>query len=586
MRLNGINHLNRAESVDRLLFGAPFLSGLLLFFSSPGPTGNGILAWIALIPLLWALNRVGPKRAARLGLVMGLIYYTLLLSWILIVLGTYGHLPLWVSIPALLMLSLYMSLYTALFSAGLSWCAGTIPAVWAAPVLWVALDLIRSRLFSGFPWQDLAYSQYRFPILIQSADLLGHYGITFMIVLVNGIILATLSYLFQKKRVANRLVLTDHGTINTVEKPSDCKGSQAPQLGVIGPCDHTPCILQGPSACRWGACDRLRLVLPAVLLAGAILCYSFLRYNQIAEVADSADTITVAVIQGNIDQDRKWVPSLQKDAITSYLKLSESAISEQKIDMVVWPETAMPFFPMENRLFPGLVDRLVKKNRIFFLAGAPHREFSPDHASTRYFNSAFLVSAAGDITGRYDKQHLVPFGEYIPLKKILPLPGPLVETIGDFTPGTFREPISCQNAKIGVLICFESIFPELARVQAAGGANLLVNLTNDAWFGRSGAPWQHLSMAVLRAVETRTSLVRAANTGISGFVDPLGRLSRISPLFVPYSLIKQVALLDKETFFVAFGHWFASLCLILLFPGFILVRQRRKMVPLVNRYVR
>ncbi|MCK5324301.1 MAG: apolipoprotein N-acyltransferase, partial [Desulfobulbaceae bacterium] len=344
------------------------------------------------------------------------------------------------------------------------------------------------------------------PILIQSADLLGHYGITFMIVLVNGIILATLSYLFQKKRVANRLVLTDHGTINTVEKPSDCKGSQAPQLGVIGPCDHTPCILQGPSACRWGACDRLRLVLPAVLLAGAILCYSFLRYNQIAEVADSADTITVAVIQGNIDQDRKWVPSLQKDAITSYLKLSESAISEQKIDMVVWPETAMPFFPMENRLFPGLVDRLVKKNRIFFLAGAPHREFSPDHASTRYFNSAFLVSAAGDITGRYDKQHLVPFGEYIPLKKILPLPGPLVETIGDFTPGTFREPISCQNAKIGVLICFESIFPELARVQAAGGANLLVNLTNDAWFGRSGAPWQHLSMAVLRAVETRTSL--------------------------------------------------------------------------------
>ncbi len=515
MGLNRMNCLNRAGSVLRLFF-APLLSGLLLFFSSPGPMGNGILAWVALIPLLWASNKVTQKRAACLGLVTGLVYYTLLLSWILIVLGTYGHLSLWVSIPALLLLSLYMSLYTALFSAGLSWSAGTVPGLWAAPVLWVALDFVRSRLFSGFPWQDLAYSQYNSPILIQSADLVGHHGITFLIVLVNGIIFAIFSFLFQKKGATTRLIL------------------------------------------------------PAVLLVGAAFSYSFLRYNQMAEVVNSADTITVAVIQGNINQDQKWVPSLQKNTVRSYLRLSESAISEQKIDMVVWPETAMPFYPMESRLFSGLVDRLAKKNGIFILTGAPHREFSPDPASTRYFNSAFLITDTGDVTGRYDKQHLVPFGEYIPLKNILPLPGPLVETIGDFTPGTFREPISCRNAKIGVLICYESIFPELVRVQAAGGANFLVNLTNDAWFGRSGAPWQHFSMAVFRSVETRTSLARAANTGISGFVDPLGRLSEISPLFEPYFLIKQVSLLEEETFFVTFGHWFATLCLILLLPGFIL----------------
>lgn len=501
---------------------APFLlaaaSGSLLFLSSPGAAELWPLAWIALVPLMLVLPGESPARAARLGLAAGLFYFVPLLYWILIVLAVYGHLAWWLSIPALLLLSLYMALYTAVFTAGCSWALRRgLPLLWVAPPLWVALDFIRGRLLSGFPWQDLAYSQYKAALLIQTADLAGHHGVTFYIVLVNCLVAAILTY---------------RGA-----------GKSEP----------------GPG--------RFSAVLPAVLLIIMAAVYTPLRYRQIAELTGSSATAELAVVQGNIPQELKWTPEMQRETLTIYKELSERALREsnsgQQKPLLVWPETALPFYAQSSPLFSELVEGLVKKRGCWLLTGAPYYESAPA-VGARYYNSAILVSPQGEISARYDKQHLVPFGEYIPFRRLLGLDellGPLVESVGDFSPGQLTEPLAGQGARVGVLICFESIFPELARKWVDGGANLLVNITNDAWFGRSSAPWQHFSMAVFRAVETRRSLARAANTGISGFVDPLGRLLERSALFRPCYLRAELPLLTIETFYVRYGHWFPLFCL-------------------------
>lgn len=495
------------------LYFAALLTGLLLFLSAPGLVGFGPAAWFALVPLLLACQGVSPFRGFKLGLAAGLLYYPLLLYWIITVLSTYGQMNRGVAALALFLLALYMSLYLGLFAAGFAWLGARIPVLWTAPVLWVALDFVRGRLFSGFPWQDLAYSQYRLPLLIQSADLFGHEGITFLIVLAN-ILLVTL--LTRRRR-----------------RPGSWR-------------EH-------PAA-----------VAAAVLLLAASVAYGGLRPRQVQKMIKKAPSYPVAVVQGNIPQDIKWTPSFRAKTVARYIRLSKQALARQDSKLLIWPETALPFYPQESPLFGTLLTKLVRPADVCLLTGAPRRQLVD--GAIHYYNSAFLISGAGRILGIYDKQHLVPFGEYVPLRSLLPFAAPIVETMGDFTPGTTVGPLSCGRVKIGVLICFESLFPELARRQTANGAELLVNITNDAWFGRSSAPWQNLSTAVLRAVENRRFLARAANTGISGFIDPLGRLTKTSSLFVPADLNARVPLLTEQSFYVRWGHYFPLTCLLLLVP--------------------
>ena len=510
------------------------LSGILLFLASPGTFSFAPCAWVALVPLFLAIQQASsPRKAAFIGLVCGAVYYISLLYWIVIVLGTYGYLHWSISTLALLLLSLYMSCYLALFAYGLKWTLPVFPPVFSAPLLWVALDLVRGRLFTGFPWMDLAYTQYRFSHVIQIADIFGHYGVTFLIVMVNGLV-SYLLFQFLKKKALN-------------SKP---------------------------------ATQNSHMVFFAYLLSAALLIigsftYGMFRIEHVSRLTTEAATASLAVVQGNIDQDRKWKPGMQMKTIDSYIHLSERALKKGEIDLIIWPETALPFFPLESPFASELTQRLILPNRIELLTGAPHRHQVGENSSPRYYNRALLFSAAGAITGAYDKLHLVPFGEYIPFRRFLPFAAPVVETMADFSPGASAAPISCQTAQIGVLICFESIFPELARHQVEQGADLLVNITNDAWFGRSSAPWQHLSMAVFRAVETRRSLARAANTGISAFIDPLGRLTRTSPLFVPCFLTEDLPILTGTTFYVTAGHHFASLCLLLLIPGAMIVNVQK-----------
>jgi apolipoprotein N-acyltransferase len=521
-------------------------TGILLFLSFPGAVGLWPLAWIALVPLLLALKDTGTGTAARLGLLAGMVHYLSLLYWIIIVLGRYGNLPLWISIPALVLLALYMSSYLVLFCVIINrvWKYREFLIVWVGPLLWVGLDFIRSFLFSGFPWQDLGYSQYKALLLIQTADLTGHYGITFHIVLVNSVT-ALLLVLW----VANRSA-----------------GQTAQQVVTL----------------------RIRrawfsAILPALAMVLIVLGYNAIRYSQISATIAEGVKMKIGVVQGNIEQDQKWSPAMRLETIDIYTKLSKQALTRENDppELLVWPETALPFLISDNPYFRRLKNIFITKHQVWLLSGAPYYEEIAAKKKGQgkkflSFNSAYLFRPDGEIGARYDKQHLVPFGEYVPFSDYVPLFGPLVENVGNFSSGKPGMPLSCQDAAIGVLICFESIFPELARDWTYKGANLLVNITNDAWYGRSSAPWQHLSVSVFRAVENRRSLVRSANTGVSAVIDPLGRITGESPLFQPFYLVADVPLLQVKTIFVILGHYFGLICLITCLPILLLLRQGKR----------
>ena len=470
------------------------LTSALLLAASPGVIALPQLAWLALVPLFWSLHNQPPRRAALLGLICGLAYYLPLLYWIVIVLATYGQVPLPIAVLALVLLALYMSGYLALFAFLCAKTGPRLPLLVFAPVCWVALDLLRGLLFTGFPWMDLAYTQYKLPLLIQVADLAGHHGLTFLLVLANAL-LFTLSASLVRRKATSPPALIAAATV-------------------------------------------------LLLLASG---YSLWRMQTLPATLAQAEQMEVAVAQGNIPQDQKWQPAFQRETIDTYLRLSNELFLDKNPQLIVWPETALPFYPYEHPLFLRLHSELTRPHQTYLLTGAPHREKTSAAGPLSYANSAFLLSPDGQIAGRYDKQHLVPFGEYIPFRRILHFASPLVETLGEFTPGRSNTPLACRNSRIGILICFESIFPDISRKQAQAGANLLVTLTNDAWFGRSSAPMQHLAMGVFRAVETRKTLVRAANTGISAFIDPMGRMQEASPLFTEYARSQPVALVNGLT---------------------------------------
>lgn len=507
---------------SRTIVGCGATSALLLTVGMPGHFGWWPLLFIALVPLLMLCLRLPPLRSGLAGLAIGFVYHLALIYWVVVAVGRYGGLPLFLAVGALVLLALYMSCYWALFCFLLSRFTGRwwqrersiAGLVWFAPVLWVALDSLRSMLFSGFPWMDLGYGLYSQPVLIQAADLGGHHTVTFALVLCNSLVVA----IIDRQR----------------------------------------------SDVRWNIRGERRML----LLAGGCLVflfgYSFLRYDIVQLATVRGLQARVTAVQGNIDQAEKWTPGKKAATVATYVRLSEKELSAGDVELVVWPETALPFYLQRSPLASG-VARFVHENNVWLLTGAPTYARGPstgeDDGQVNYYNAALLLDTDGRVTGHYRKQHLVPFGEYVPLKKYLPFLSPLVVSVGNFSAGTSSLPLTMGTIRMGVLICFESIFPEIARASVAQGANLLVNLTNDAWYGRSSAPHQSMAMAVFRAVETRRSLVRAANTGISAFVDPAGNITRRSELFVPAALTEQVSLWEEKTVFSRAGHLFGLCCL-------------------------
>ncbi|WP_051184601.1 apolipoprotein N-acyltransferase [Desulfatiglans anilini] len=470
-----------------LRFSLAAASGLVLSAALP-PSPFGWLAWAAVIPLFWAVEGLAPAAAFRIGLFAGFVHYLTLLYWILFVLGHYGGLHPLLAVPPLVMLSLYLALYPALFSAGWRLLADLPAAAFWGAGLWTVLELLRGRLMSGFPWCPLGVSQFENLSLIQMADIAGTGGLSFLIVFIN----VALYRLLRHPRTAMTL-----------------RGGGALLIGVF--------------------------------FLGAALAYGFVRLDRYAgPAAKSEQGIEVALVQANIDQSLKWDAAYQDRTLELYRTLTKSATKEAA-RLVVWPETAAPFFfgPDQEDLSEH-IRQTARDAGVPILFGSP--AYERDDARTRYFNRAYLLSGEGSMVGSYDKVHLVPFGEYVPLKRLLFFIDRLVPAAGDFTEGPGPLPIRHRDLALGVLICFEAVFPKLAREQVQAGANLLVNITNDAWFGRSSAPYQHLAMSVFRAVENRTSLVRAANTGISAFVSPAGEVLERSPIFTEAVLVHSVPL--------------------------------------------
>ena len=513
---------SRRDSLQLLL--ASFSSALLMACAMPGRLGWWPFLFVALVPLLNFISANRPGRCFLAGFLAGFLYHICLLYWIVIVLGRYGGLPFWLAVAAMLLLAVYMGLYLGFFSGILGLLAATgkghreIPSgiIYMGPVLWVGLDWLRGLVLTGFPWMDMGYGLYSQPILIQAADLGGHHLVTFCLVLINVLI-----FLFLQSFRSGT-----HQGRGRVSRPV-----------VIA------CVL--------------------LFLVGG---YSLIRYRQLSDDVKKSEKSIIALVQGNIPQDEKWTPDGKQATLKIYQDLSEEGIKNRQADLVVWPETALPFYPVNDPLFFS-VTGFAEEQNTWLLTGTPYYTVIGRHNNMKpaleYFNSALLISPEGRVTGRYNKQHLVPFGEYVPLGRFLPFLEPLVVHVGNFTPGRSVEPLRLGTLKAGVLICFESIFPELARQQVAAGANLLVNLTNDAWYGRSSAPHQSFAMSVFRSLETRRSLVRAANTGISGFVDPLGRVMQDSSLFKPQVLIGEVPVMEKNTVFVRFGFLFGPVCLVI-----------------------
>jgi apolipoprotein N-acyltransferase len=236
------------------------------------------------------------------------------------------------------------------------------------------------------------------------------------------------------------------------------------------------------------------------------------------------------------------------------------AAAQNKTDLIIWPETATPFYLFRDPLLTSMVVEGIKEAQTGHLIGSPSVE-TAQNTDPAYLNSAYLVTPEGIAVGRYDKVHLVPFGEYVPFKRLLWFVGKLVAQVGDFKSGQRGHNLEWRQFKIGTLICYEAIFPSLARAMVQNGANILVNITNDAWFGRTSAPYQHFSMAAFRAIENRRFLARAANTGISGFIDSNGRSMGTTALFEEASLAAHVALLEDKTWYSSWGDWpMALLC--------------------------
>jgi len=495
-----------------------FLSGLLLFFSFP-KFGVGFMAWVALAPLFYALKDANPAKGFSLGFITGIISHIGILYWITYVVVYYGNLPYYAGITVMLLLATYLSLYTAVFASGVIFFREHgIPAVFSSPFLWTSLEYAKSHLFTGFPWENLAYSQYLYTHVVQIADITGIYGVTFLIVMVNAIVSDIIMMKGETKKIARRIMVG--GVIMTL-----------------------------------------------------ICVYGFWKIHYTTKYLKGADVIEVSVIQGNIDQSVKWDPHYQSETINIYRNLSMTkAISGS--ELIVWPETATPFFFQDgNDLHRRVVD-VARDGGNWLLFGSP--SYLKNKNGVSLLNSAFILSPDGDVRGKYDKVHLVPYGEYIPLKQWFPFIRKLVTGVGDFISGKGYYPLDMNHHKIGVLICYEGIFPEAARSYKKAGADLLVNITNDAWFGMTSAPHQHLSMTTLRAVETRLSIVRAANTGVSAFIDPIGKITNRTNLFEEAVLKESVKISNDKTFYMLYGDVFVYICTLSVFICILISIRRKK----------
>jgi apolipoprotein N-acyltransferase len=463
-------------------------------------TGWAALAWIWLVPAL-ASGALRPSRAAlRDGWLAGTVFYVVLLRWLDHTFLHYSAIPwplTWLPIVAL---AAYCGLYLGVVAGAVAWLRGRLGAGRAlalAPALWVVGEWLRGWLMGGFPWGLLGYSQAAQLPVIQIAELGGVYAVSFLIVAVNAALAGLLT---------------------------------------LGPRRAWP----GAAA--------------ATVLLAATIAFGLHALGRTS--AESAGgSVGVAVIQPSIAQTIKWDPARHAQILDTYEQLTREA-AQSRPAVVLWPETATTIFLRGDPVLLERLQRLSEEIGTPILVGSIDRR---DRPREQFLNSAFLLTGQG-ITAKYDKIHLVPFGEYVPLASLLGFVKGWAEFISEFGTGEVETVFPLPGAPFGTVICYEVIFPELFRGFVVRGATFMANITNDAWFGETSGPWQHLGMLPLRAVEHRVAIARAANTGVSGFVEPTGRIGPILPLLERGVLLRRIPLRERTTLYTRFGDWLVYAC--------------------------
>lgn len=487
------------------------------------PFGFPMCAWVALVPLFHALEGKTSGKAFLLGWAAGIVHFAGLVHWVTNSMTHYGGVSHAASFCLLALLASYLGIYVGILGSviGRGQARSEPEAVLIAPCAWVLLEYLRAHLLTGFPWGLLGYSQYTNLMLIQISDITGVYGVSFVLVTLNTCIYLVMRWVRSRRE-----------------------------------------------GFPW------RYGLFAVILLTLCLGYGHVRQGAITRASDALPQLRVALIQGNIDQAHKWDPAFFNRTLLIHKQLTEEAIAGG-CDLVVWPETSVPCYFSAAEHGPILYS-LVEQWRVPLLFGSLSAEGDPNQLEQfKFFNSAFLMSSRG--LARYDKVHLVPFGEYVPLKHLLAFVEKLAYGVGDYAPGGRSGLFFLSQGECGVLICYEIIFPELCRRYTQEGADFLVTITNDAWFGRTGAPLQHFAMAVFRAVENRAAVVRVANSGISGVITPTGEVIARTSLFTRVWLKEKIPLGSQATFYACYGDVAVAVAGVIaaLFLGVIPKRGRR-----------
>jgi len=476
-------------------------AGALGALAFPG-TDWWLLAWGWLAPVLGSAVVRRPRKALSDGWLCGTAFFVVLLRWLDHTFRHYSAIPWPVTWLPILALAAYCGLYVGITATAVSWLArriGAGPALAAAPVLWVGGEWVRGHLMDGFPWGLLGYSQHSRLAVIQIAELTGVYGVSFLVVAANSALAAGVT------------------------------------LGV-----------------RRAAPGVAATV--ALLVAALIFGWSALADEERA----ARRTVRVAVIQPSIEQSLKWDPARHAETMAVYEALTRAA-ARSRPAAIVWPETAATIF------LRGDLELLARLTRLAGEVGAPLIVGSIDRLDGprgQFLNSAFFLTEQG-IRAKYDKIHLVPFGEYVPLSGLIGFVRGWAEFISDFAAGETATVFPLPGAPFGTVICYEVIFPELFREFVREGAAFMGNITNDAWFGETSGPWQHLGMLPLRAVEHRVAIARAANTGVSALVEPTGRVGAILPLQERGVLTGTIALRGRTTLYTRWGDWFPYACMAL-----------------------
>ena len=525
-------------------YGIAIVAGLFLALSFPKPGVAG-LAWLAPgLMLFAALGRRG-RECFRIGYIAGLTHYLVTLYWLLFIPFPAGAVVGWLALSA------YLALYPAAW-VWLCWKLFPVAAIYdyrtsqadsptvhrtplqfdellatnwwqrawwtvLCAALWVASEMVVARFLSGFPWSLLGVSQYSIVPLIQIASVTGVYGVSFLVVW---------------SSVSLALAL-----LRVVRQPG----------------------------LRWGWLLELRLTLIALM---GVMIFGIHRLRQRAE-ADRE--LNVALVQPSIPQLLIWDHTQDADRFKRIVELSRLALAA-KPDLLIWPESSMPNFTEEN--FRAITN-LIAAHKVWMIFGADdvqRRASATDPGDLDYFNAAFLFDPDGRLIATYRKQHLVVFGEYLPLARALPFLRRIIPVPGDFTPGdkAVSFELSEPRARLAPLICFEDVIPGLTRQSAGGDTDLLLNLTNDGWFGQSAAQWQQAANAVFRAVENGLPMVRCTNNGLTCWIDSLGRLRQLlqsesGDVYAPGFMIAKIPLLPvgqkrEPTFYHRHGDWFGWSC--------------------------